>query len=235
MRISRSEFQHPVLAVCGFALLISGIVVTADRALADQARAAQEDARGMLRVTVDDDYPLYRTLNPGEAMDWLIASELEGAPVGDFTIELRAAGAFVTDAAMTVRVASCDEPFDVEGSEPTCADESLIVPTTRLSDVATKSGGDQFVLRDLHAGEARHINARFALPAGAGTEPGSSAELGLGLHVSGGSDNQVTVPSRAADPYLPRTGSWFLGPALFGIGLVVTGWSVRRVARPVMS
>ena len=235
MRINRSKFQHPVFAVCGFALLISGLVVTADRALADQTDSAQEDGRGTLRVTVDDDYPLYRTLNPGEAMDWLITSELEGAPIGDFAIELRAAGALVTEAAMTVRVASCDEPFDVEGIEPTCADENLIIPTTRLSDVATETASDRFVLRDLQAGEARHINARFAQPAGAGTEPGSNAELGLGLHVSGGSDDEVPVPSRAADPFLPRTGAWFMGPALFGIGLVITGWSVRRVTKPVMS
>ncbi|MGO1543403.1 MAG: hypothetical protein ACTHXA_03590 [Gulosibacter sp.] len=231
-------------------LVVFGVFLTADRAQAALREVTQTGEQGLLALSADP-LPLHwQDVRPGEQTHWLIEASLSDATQGTLALEMHAEGEFITDLGLTAAVSACSVPFKGDAGAtvaPTCTGaESVIVPTTAVSQIAGPDAGEIFTLADLHAGDPRNLRVSLALPAEADPAIAADAEgvISIGLHASGEDDHR-TAPGASSVPGaeseglggdLARTGGDLFALAILALGLIGLGVSVRswrRSARDV--
>ncbi|NLP84303.1 hypothetical protein HF576_10610 [Microbacterium sp. CFH 90308] len=205
------------LRLLGAALLAAGMAVSGAHAAAAFTAIAENGMPGQLRLAWGDTPQLIDPIVPGEAYHWQIRATLDGSSSREFSLTLRAAGALVDDPmGLRIAISQCDQSFTGLTAEPTCAGPAeLLLPTTRVAEVASPTTGDQWQLDPLLVDQSRYFLVTISTPAEAADSglEGLEGEVGFGFAASG--------DSPAAE--LPPTGADALGPLLLALGLLGLG------------
>lgn len=191
-------------------LSLTGLALTATRAVAVYRQVTETGRPGYLSLAVDSSTPLHGALGSGESMSWLIEASLDDARVGRLSLELRGSGALVDLAGMTAEVLACSRGFvpapgHAAGSRPAAprcrGGAATVVPTTPVAQLSRDAG--RFSLAELRRGDPRELLVTLRIPADASPRlvVGRTARVGVGLHVSGVEQGEPT-----GTPELPRTG-----------------------------
>ncbi|WP_146137461.1 hypothetical protein [Gulosibacter molinativorax] len=231
----RTRVARAIAAFCAVLSLV-GVLWTAERANALLADVAETGEAGLLTLRADPHPFHWQDAGPGETHDWLIEASLADATAGTLSLEMRADGALVTEAGMTVSVDSCPVAFSraAEDAPPQCAGTATpVLPVTPIREIALPESGDVFPLADLRADEPRHLLVTLGIPADASPAElsGASATLSVGLHARG--DSVPGNDDTGSHAGLAATGANVLALILLAVGLIGYGLSVRwlRVLR----
>lgn len=211
-----SRWWRP-LRLLGAALLAAGVAVSGAHAAAAFTAVAENGMPGQLRLAWGDTPQRIDPIVPGEAYHWQIRATLDGASSREFSLTLRAAGALVDDPmGLRIAISRCDQAFTELTAEPTCAGSAeLLLPTTRVAEVASAATGELWQLDPLLVDQSRYFLVTISTPAEA-ADPGLeglAGEVGFGFAASGDSP-EGELPPTGADP---------LGPLLLAVGLLVLG------------
>ena len=212
----RGRWWRP-LRLLGAALLAAGVVVSGAHAAAAFTAIAENGMPGHLRLAWGDTPQQIDPLVPGEAYHWQIRATLDGSSSREFSLTLRAAGALVEDPmGLRIAISQCSQAFAGLTGDPTCAAPAeLLLPTTRVAEVASPTTGDLWQLEPLLVDQSRYFLVTISTPqeaADLGLE-GLAGELGFGFTASGDSPDEE-LPATGADP---------LGPLLLALGLLLLG------------
>lgn len=205
------------LRLLGAALLAAGVAVSGAHAAAAFTAIAENGMPGQLRLAWGDTPQFIDPIVPGEAYHWQIRATLDGSSSREFSLTLRAAGALVDDPmGLRIAISQCDHAFTRPADDPTCATPvEVLLPTTRVAEVASPTTGDLWQLQPLLVDQSRYFLVTISTPAeaaDAGLE-GLAGEVGFGFAASGDSP-EGELPPTGADP---------LGPLLLALGLLVLG------------
>ena len=216
------------LRLLGAALLAAGVVISGAHAAAAFTAIAENGMPGQLRLAWGDTPQFIDPIVPGEAYHWQIRATLDGASSREFSLTLRAAGALVDDPmGLRIAISQCDQAFTGPTDDPTCATPAeLLLPTTRVAEVASPATGELWQLDPLPVDQSRYFLVTISTPAEA-ADPGLEGlegEVGFGFAASGDSP-EGALPPTGADPF---------GPLLLALGLLVLGGVQVAAGRPRM-
>lgn len=198
-------------------LMVAGGVAVGGSARADVA--IDDGAPGMLVLLADALPSEHETIEPGDQVQWRIATLLDVAQTGELELEVESAGRLATDpGGLRLRIEVCATEW-TEGA-PVCPGGAATVLDGALSAVVN---GTRFVLGEIRRNSGPFILATLSLPDPAPSAlQGESATVSLGFTALG---DQTAV---TLTPGLPNTGASLAGPILLGSGLVAFGLVFAR-------
>lgn len=249
--VGRRPLLWRAYGACALVLTVLGIVLVSHRAHAAYTAVTASDDERFLQVASDDDYPQWRTMAAGDAMDWFVRVDLHdpadsGSHAelrGDLALELRSGQPLATKGGMQVTVTGCSEDF-ANKTDPVCAGTAEEILTAEpLTNVSSDSSGKRFELAEITSHTPRYLHAQFSLPLDAQIEADDTARLGVGIFASGDDVNEPgtqEIKDAAHSPGqesrlgegLPVTGADVLALSVLALGLLLTGVVLRSRRQP---
>jgi len=244
--VGRRPLWWRVLGAGALILTVWGIVLVGHRAHAAYIAVTAPDDERYLQVATDADYPRWKTMAAGDAMDWFVRADLHksaetGSPAklrGDLALELRSSQPLVTKSGMQVSVTGCTEDFAPKTDAACPGEAQQILTNEPLTGVSSDATGQRFELAPITTKTPRYLHVRFALPADAAITEGDTARLGVGIFASGDdaiAHEPTNIKDAASSPGqdslpddgLPVTGADVFALSVLALGLLLTGVALR--------